>query len=117
MTHDGYLSVNCEVSNEFREQTIQEIEKETRILREVLIPDDEMRMVRNYMLGQIMHSLDGPLASSELFSSLISNGLDQEFLHKMIDRTKFITTFELRSTAQKYLQFEDFNTVIVGKPS
>jgi len=79
-----------------------------------LVPENELRMVRNYMMGQLMHSLDGPLASSELFSSLISNDLDEQFLHKMIDRTKFITTFDIRSTAQKYLHIKEFNTVTVG---
>lgn len=117
MSNDGYLSINCELGNEHVEQTIEEIEKEVDLLRTELIPEDELKMVRNYMLGQIMHSLDGPLATSELFSSLISNGLDQEFLQKIIARIKFITNFELLTTAQKYLHFADFSTVIVGQKS
>jgi len=114
MMHDGYLSINCEVSNTYRDQTLDEIWKELERLKTDLVPKEEMRMVRNYMMGQLMHGLDGPLASSELFSSLISNGLDEQFLHKMIDRTKFITTFDIRSTAQKYLKIEDFTTIVVG---
>ena len=114
MSDDGYIAICCEVNQEHVDSTFREIHKEIRLLQSEEIPDQELKMVRNYMLGQLMNSLDGPFASAEMLTSLIGNQLDLVFLDKLINRIKLITTFELRSIARKHLNVADFTSVVVG---
>lgn len=44
----------------FVEATIKEVYKEMKSLREDLVDEEELMLVRNYLIGTILGDLDGP---------------------------------------------------------
>ena len=93
--------------------TIEEVWKEAKILREELIEDDELELVRNYMIGSILGSLDGPFQIMNRWKSYVLNDLDKSFFYKSIDTIKNISAKELRELANKYLVEDDFYQLTV----
>ena len=60
----GYFSISTEVKGEGTQLALQEIYFELRRLREELISDEELSLVKNYIIGQILNSADGPFAQA-----------------------------------------------------
>ena len=114
MKHDGLFMVGTEVSDEFAENTQEEIFKEINTLRTELIKEDEMKMVRNYLLGRILNYIDGPFNSSGLLKSILLSNLGDDYFEKLIDTIKNIQSSELRDLANKHLRPEDMWVITVG---
>jgi len=92
---DGFFYISADVDNQYIEPTLSEIRYELTKLRTSLIPNDELEMVRNYILGQTLHLLDGPFAKVELIKNLSCYHLDIQDYEKRIKEIKEITAEEL----------------------
>ena len=78
------------------------------------MPPEELEMVRNYLLGQSLHLLDGPFAKGELIKNLISKNRTIDDFNAAIAKFKKIQSDEIREMAQRYLSEESFITVLTG---
>ena len=105
--------VSTEAGREVCEATIREIHHEMKRLREDEIPDDELMMVRNYLMGTILGDLDGPFQIIGRWKNLILNGLDSQFFYDTLKTIREITPQELNALADKYLREEDFYELTV----
>jgi zinc protease len=113
--HDGYFYISTEVSNEFTTATLKEIYQELAILREELISEKELKMVRNYLLGNMLNLIDGPFNIAELCKTFIAEDIDfQDFKH-FVNDIKTISPEQIRSLAQRYFREEDLWEVVIGK--
>lgn len=110
--HSAWL-ITTEAGKDVCEQAIEEVYKEMKILREVEVGDEEMMLVRNYMIGSILGDLDGPFQIIARWKNLILNGVDENYFYRSIDTIKKITPKELRIIAEKYLQPSDFYELVV----
>lgn len=110
----GFFYLSAEVANDYMEPTLTEINKEMEKLREELVPESELETVRNYLLGQTLHLLDGPFAKGELMRSLLSNDLSISDYDKSVAHAQRITAKEIRLMARKYLNPKDYMTVLAG---
>ena len=105
--------VSTEVGKDVVEATIEEVYKEMQILREELIDEDELLLVRNYLIGSILGDLDGPFHIIGRWKNIILNELDEHYFYESIRVIKTISAEELRKLAQKYLQPEEFYELVV----
>lgn len=112
--HDDLMVIGADVNKENAKATTSEIFLEMRQLREKPIPEEELSMVRNYMLGNFMSSLTSPFSLSDKFKSIHFHDLGYSFYHQYIDTIKNITPDELQGLANKYLQEDSFQQVVVG---
>ena len=113
----GYFSISTEVKGEGTQLALQEIYKELKRLRDDLIPDDELSLVKNYVMGQILKSADGPFAQASLLKNMHIQGVGFEFYdsyQKMLDS---LDAVQLQELANKYLKEEDLCEVVVGNTS
>lgn len=110
----GYFMIATEVGKEVRDETIKEIQFELTRLQTELVPEHEMQLVRNYMLGQLLKSADGAYAMMDLFLSAEIHGKSLEFYNDAIHAIHAITPERVRELAQKYLKWEDMAVVAVG---
>lgn len=110
----GYFVIGTEVGKEVKEATLTEIRKEIEKLQQELVSEEELNLVRNYMLGQTLKSADGPYALMELFLSVENQNLDLDFFNNFIHKIKSIQAEELRDLAQKYLDWDSFSIVSAG---
>lgn len=105
--------VSTETGRDVSEATVVEIYKEMEMLRNELIDDEELLLVRNYMIGSILGDLDGPFHIISRWKNLVLNGLDESFFYKQIETIKTVPAEELQELANKYLQPEKFYELVV----
>jgi len=112
--HDGYFVIVTEVGKEVADATLKEIQFELKRLQEELVPEDELELVRNYMLGQLLKSADGPYAMLDMYNSVDMYGLDLSFYDRAIEQIRSMTPEHVRELAQKYLNWDDFLIITAG---
>jgi zinc protease len=105
--------VSTEAGKDVCEATIAEVYKEMKDLREKLVDEEELLLVRNYMMGSILGELDGPFQIIARWKNIILNNLDEQYFYDSIHTIKSITAEEIQQLAQKYLQPEDFYELVV----
>jgi len=108
----GWL-ISTEAGKDVCEATIQEIYKEMELLKEELITDEELLLVKNYMMGTNLGDIDGPFQIIARWKNLIINGLDESYFYDSMNTIKNITAEELKELSNKYLQPDDFFELVV----
>lgn len=115
LVHSGTFFISTEVGADVTKQTLEEIYKELKLLRNELIGEEELETVRNYILGQFLRSVDGAFTLADKFKSVWEFGLDYSFFDNYFHAVKTVTPTELRDLANKYLQEKDLIECVVGK--
>jgi zinc protease len=105
--------ISTEAGTGVCEATIGEIYKEMEDLREELVDDEELLLVRNYMMGGILGDLDGPFQIIARWKNIILNNLTEKYFYDAIHTIRTISAEELQHLAQKYLQPDDFYELVV----
>lgn len=114
MHETGYFVIVTEVGKEVLTPTMDEISYELKRLQDEPVPEDELDLVKNYMLGQLLKSADGPYAMLDMFNSVDMYDLTLEFYDDAIRKIKQITPARIQELAKQYLNFEDFLIVTAG---
>ncbi len=109
----GSLTIHTEVGRDVIEAAVKEIYLEMEVLRNEAAEDDEILLVKNYLLGNLLGDLDGPFHIIQRWRTLILNGLTEEHFNRNISIYKSVTGKELQELAQKYFNTDDFLEVVV----
>lgn len=112
--HDGYFYIGAEVGNDFVEATLREIQYEMERLKTELIDQEELQMVKNYLLGTYLSAVDGPFNVSEVIRNLIIEDLSTNYFNPFIHQIKQITNTDLQRLAKEYFDWQQLFKVIVG---
>ena len=115
LKNTGYFFIASEVGADVCGQAMFEIEKEINLLKSELVTEGELDLVRNYMLGSMLGSLENALSHADKFKNIYFSGLGYDYYDTYIRIVRNITPEEVQSLAHKYLNFENFQKVIVGK--
>lgn len=105
--------VSTEAGRDVSRATIDEVYKEMDILRKELVDDEEMHLVKNYMMGSILGDLDGPFQVISRWKNYVLNNLTEEYFYNSINTIRTITAEEIRDLANKYLDVEEFYELVV----
>ncbi len=111
---DSFFYISSEIGNEFVEKALVEVYKEMAILQNDLIGDDELAMVRNYMMGNLLNMVDGPFAINDVIRTYVIEDIPLEAFAHFVETIRTITPKDLQELAQKYLKKEDMFEVVVG---
>ncbi|MBL1279023.1 MAG: insulinase family protein [Fluviicola sp.] len=114
LQNTGYFLVATEVGHEVKEATLKEIKYEFKRLQTELVPEAELDLVKNYMLGQLLKSADGPYAMMDLFLSAEMHGKNLDFYNEAIARIQTVTSERVMELAKKYLNWEEMSVVVAG---
>lgn len=115
LVNTGYFFISTEVGSDVTQPALDEVYKEIKLLREELVGDAELETVRNYILGQVLRSVDGPFALADKFKAIWEFGLDYSYFEKYFNAVKTVTPSQLRDMANKYLQQDDLLECVAGK--
>ncbi len=110
----GYKLISAEVNPDNRNETIDEILKEIRMLQEVSIGKEELEAVRNYMSGEIVRMFDGPFATAESFRSVWEFGLDNTYYHSLSEKIINADPDEIKELTRTYYKIDELYRVTVG---
>lgn len=105
--------ISTEAGKDVCEATIAEIYKEMKLLREELVDEEELMLVRNYMLGIILGDLDGPFQIMGRWKNILLNNLNESYFYSSINVIKNISAEQIKQLANKYLVEEDFYELVV----
>lgn len=105
--------ISTEAGKDVIDATIAEVHKEMKELREELVDDEELMLVRNYMMGSILGDLDGPFQIIARWKNIVLNKLDENYFYNSINTIKTVSAEDLRLLAQQYLNPEDFYDLVV----
>lgn len=111
----GFLVILSEVRADDTKNAIQDILAEIKKLREEKVSQQELDLVRNYMLGDLLRSFDGPFEISASFKNIIDFGLEDDYFNQTIEAIRSITPEEIIVLANKYLQEDTLLKTIAGK--
>ena len=111
--HHGAYLITTEAGKDVSEATIEEIYKEMELLKNEKVSDEELTLVKNYLLGTILGDLDGAFQIMQRWKNLILNDFTEERFYSNIGIYKSITADDLQTLAWKYLNKEDFYELVV----
>jgi predicted Zn-dependent peptidase len=112
LQHSAWL-ISTEAGKDVSEATIAEVYLEMKRLREERIGDEELLLVRNYMIGGILGELDGPFQIIAKWKNIILNNLDETYFYDSINEIKSVNADELMELANKYLHPQNFWELVV----
>lgn len=115
LKHAGYFFLATEVGANVCADALKEIEKEITLLREDLVADEELDLVKNYMLGSMLGSLENAFSHADKFKNIHFFGLDYSYYSNYVETVKNITAQHLKEMANKYLDWNAMARVVVGK--
>ncbi len=109
----GSLTIHTEVGKEVIEPALKEIKHEMHLLCNEPVDEEELLLVKNYLLGNLLGDIDGPFQILQRWRMLILNGLDENHFNKNVSIYKSISSKELQLLAQQYLNPDDYLEVVV----
>jgi zinc protease len=110
----GFITISTQVGKDVCEPALTEIYREISLLREELIPENELLLVKNYLFGSFQRSIDGPFALADKFKNIAVYGLDYSYYRDYIRLLKTITPQQLLVFAEKHFLANDFSEAIAG---
>lgn len=111
----GYFIIATEVGKAVTEETLKEIRHEMDVLKNEAVPQEELDLVKNYLLGQILKSADGPNAMMDLYMAAQLHGKDFGYYNEAISHIQQIDQERIMELAKKYLNWENFSIVTAGE--
>lgn len=112
--YDAAWYVETEINNNLYEQGLAEILKEIKTLRENLIPEEELSIAKNYLLGSFLRNTEGPFNLADRFKILKDYHLSYQYYYEFLAIVKETSALQLRELANKYLNEKELSIVIVG---
>lgn len=111
----GVFMIGTEAANEYVENIITEVYKEIDILQNEWVSEQELSMVKNYMLGEMCRNCEGPFSLSDLWIFIETGGLDASFHQQALREIQETTVRDIRELACEHLCKDTLIEVVAGK--
>jgi len=111
--HNVAWMISTEAGKDVCEATIAEVYKEMTLLREEPVDEEELLLVKNYLIGTALGDLDGPFHIIARWKSIILNKLEEDYFDRSVDIIKKISLNDIQELAVKYLKPEDCYELVV----
>ena len=111
----GIWLIATEVGSEYTHQALQEIYKEIDNLKKTNVGHEELKLIKNYLPGKIIRSLERDFDKLDSFVELNDHGLPADYYSSFLEKIKTIDADRITELADKYFSFNDINEVVSGK--
>jgi len=115
LKYGAFLTIASEVGVDATESTLVEIQKEIQRLRDEPVPEAELTLVRNYMMGAMLGSLENVFSHADKFKNVYFSGLGLDYYDYYTDVVNSITQSEVQRLANTYLDYDRMVKVVVGR--
>ena len=110
----GLLRILGDIKSGFSQQVADEVRKEMQKLKDQPISNDEMALVRNYMMGEMLQMFDGPFTSCDAVAKAIDMGVGMKYFEDEQNSILNTKPSELQKMANKYFDLDNLATAIAG---
>ncbi len=107
--------INTETANESVEPLIKEVYHEIDRLQNDLVPEEELTVVKNYMLGDMCRNYESAFSLADAWIFIHTSGLSNTYVTDVLEAVKSITSVEIRELSAQYLCKENLKEIISGK--
>jgi len=114
MQYGGQFMIGTEVGHESVKDSLAQIYLEMERLQQEPVGEAELRMVRNYLLGNFLTLLDGPFNVADIVRTQVLEGLPMNYLEQLAETVRHISPEELQQLAQQYFNKTEMVEVAVG---
>ena len=111
----GLFVIATEADNEYVEPIIKEIYSEIDKLHQDKVSEEELSIVRNYMLGEMCRNYESPFSILDAWIFIFTSGFNSDYFSRSLGALKEITPNEIQDLARQYLCKETLKEVIAGK--
>lgn len=108
------FAISSEIGGDVAEKAMAEVKKEMKLLRTEKVGAEELQLVKNYMAGSLLKSLNGPFALGEMMRMLKEYHLPEDYFTNYISRIQDASSEDVLRMAQEYLNENDMMSLLVG---
>ena len=108
-----YIEADVEVNK--TKDAINECFIEMLCLQNELVDEEELSLVKSYMLGELLREVDGSVSYQKKYAYWNDFQLDEKEMQQMMDAIQNITPQMIQTLAKQYLEPETFTTIVVGR--
>ena len=109
----GSMVIQTETGRDVVSDAVREVYIEMDRLCNEPVSEDELLLVKNYLLGGLLGDLDGPFSILRRWRSLILDGFDESRFNNSVRIYKSVTPNELQMLARRYFRKEEFYEIVV----
>ncbi len=113
----GKFEVSTEVRNSVTDSAINEILFEMKRLREEIVPQNELDLVKNYLTGSFALSLEEPQTVANFAINTARYGLSADYYVNYLKNLAAVNSEDVKEMAVKYIKPDNAYILAVGKAS
>jgi len=111
----GSFSVEVQTKNETAIEAIEGIKEELKKIREEQVKDDELKDAKAYLTGSFPLRLDTNAKISSFLVLVEFYNLGLDYINEYAKKIDSVTKDDILRVARKYIDTENYITVVVGK--
>jgi zinc protease len=112
--YPGPFIVSADVRNEVTDSSIAEVIKELKRIIDEPVPEDELKMAKDYIVGSFPLQIETPAQVASRVMTIEIYGLPKDFYDRFREEVKKITAKDIQGTARKYLHPDKLLIVVSG---
>ncbi|MDB5272400.1 MAG: zinc protease [Chitinophagaceae bacterium] len=113
--HTSYWSVQTDVNGDNAAATVHEIKFEMERMQQELVSEDELKVVKNYIIGSFISSLDTPFSFMDRFKATYFNELGDQYYEELMRKLLVVTSQQIQEVAKSYFDPQQLNVIVAGK--
>ena len=82
-----------------------------------LIPEEELEMVKSFIMSDLVKMFDTPFALASYIASTVFFGVSPDYFNRQVQEISTLTAHDLRDVARKYFDADDITVAVVGDRS
>ncbi|NVO21137.1 MAG: insulinase family protein [Bacteroidetes bacterium] len=118
LTPDRIISkfdATAEVRNPVTDSAVEQILYEMNRIRTEPVPNDELTMVKNFMMGNFGRSLENPQTVADFAINTARYNLPKDYYANYLTNLSAVSASDVQTMAQKYIRPDNAYILVVGK--
>jgi hypothetical protein len=111
----GNFKASAEVRNPVTDSAVEQIIFEMNRLRTEPVNDEELSMVKNFMMGNFGRSLENPGTVADFAINTARYKLPQDYYANYLTNLAAVSATDVQTMAQKYVRPDNAHILVVGK--
>lgn len=113
--NQSVFTINSDVNAEQTQRAIDACYEELQRLQEEMVTEEELNMVKNYMVGILLRAVDTTVNAMQKFAYWYRFRLDETEMQRYFTEIKSITPEKIFFLAKKHFEHNKFTNIVVGR--
>ncbi|MGO1245473.1 MAG: M16 family metallopeptidase [Sphingobacterium sp.] len=115
LKHGGFFTLATDVGAAVTKATLHEIEQEFDNLRNIRASQEEISLVKNYMLGAVLGSVESIFSHADKFKTAYLSGMSLDYFNNHNEVIRTMDSDRAQQIANKYFDYDRLLKIVVGK--